>query len=177
MSTIDPAATAAVREVATRAREASYELALATRTTKDAALSAMAQALLDSSAAILAANTEDVTRAEGNGTPSNIIDRLTTTPQVDQPLILALSSPFIDSSDWKAEVAVNLAPERRANLELVIRSDAHGVLARVPLAKDSRFTLTLSQGAFNTRENLAVQLQDKTTGKTISAVNRTVFTP
>ncbi|MGI6353800.1 MAG: hypothetical protein GX937_02115 [Lentisphaerae bacterium] len=108
---------------------------------------------------------------------ANIIDRLTTTPQVAQPLALALSSPFIDGSDWKAEIAVNLAPERRANLELVIRSDAHGVLARVPLAKDSRFTLTLSQGAFNTRENLAVQLQDKTTGKTISAVNRTVFTP
>ncbi|HPY90802.1 MAG TPA: hypothetical protein PLT23_08745, partial [Lentisphaeria bacterium] len=108
---------------------------------------------------------------------ANIVDRLTTTPQVTQPLILALSSPFIDGPDWQAEIAVNLAPERRANLELVIRSEAHGVLARAPLANDSRFTLTLSQGAFNTRENLAVQLQDKTTGKTISAINRTVFTP
>ncbi|MGI5924928.1 MAG: glycoside hydrolase domain-containing protein [Lentisphaeria bacterium] len=108
---------------------------------------------------------------------ANILDRLTTTPQVVQPLTLSLSSPFIDSPAWQAEVTVNLAPDRRADLELVILSDAHGALARVPLVNDSRFALKISQGSFNTRENLAVQLQDKTTGKTISAVKRTVFTP
>jgi len=65
-----------VREVATRARIASHELALATRATKDAALHAMAEALLGAEASILAANTEDVDRAGDSGTPSNIIDRL-----------------------------------------------------------------------------------------------------
>ena len=65
-----------VRAVATRARIASHELALATRASKDAALQAMAQALLDADSAILGANAEDVARAEDNSTPANIIDRL-----------------------------------------------------------------------------------------------------
>ena len=66
----------AVREVAVRARAASHVLATATRATKDAALRAMAQALLDSRDAILAANAEDVARAESGATPANIVDRL-----------------------------------------------------------------------------------------------------
>ena len=65
-----------VREVALRARTASHVLATATRATKDAALHAMADALLGSSATILAANAEDVARAEAGGTAANIVDRL-----------------------------------------------------------------------------------------------------
>lgn len=65
-----------VRDVALRAREASYELALATRAVKDAALVAMADALLAASDELVAANAEDVARAEGAGTPANIVDRL-----------------------------------------------------------------------------------------------------
>ena len=71
----------AVREVATRARIASRELALATRATKDTALYAMADALLDASPSILAANAEDIARAEAAGTPANIVDRLTLTDE------------------------------------------------------------------------------------------------
>jgi glutamate-5-semialdehyde dehydrogenase len=66
----------AVLEVAQRARDASHGLALATRARKDAALHAMADALLGSEEAILAANAEDVARAEEGGTPPNIVDRL-----------------------------------------------------------------------------------------------------
>lgn len=66
----------AVRAVAARAREASHDLATATRATKDAALHAMADALLESAAEVLAANAEDVARAEQDGTPANIVDRL-----------------------------------------------------------------------------------------------------
>ncbi|MCY7402886.1 MAG: glutamate-5-semialdehyde dehydrogenase [Nocardioides sp.] len=66
----------AVREVAVRARTASHVLATATRAVKDAALRAMAQSLLDSRDCILAANAEDVTRAEAAGAPTNIVDRL-----------------------------------------------------------------------------------------------------
>ena len=65
-----------VRAVATRARIASHELALATRAVKDVALQQMAEELLAAEGPILEANGEDVARAEGNGTPSNIIDRL-----------------------------------------------------------------------------------------------------
>jgi glutamate-5-semialdehyde dehydrogenase len=70
-----------VLEVARRGREASHGLALATRADKDRALHAMADALLSRSAEVLAANTEDVERAESDGTPANIVDRLRLTPE------------------------------------------------------------------------------------------------
>ncbi len=70
-----------VVETAVRAREASHALALATRAEKDAALLAMADALLARGSEILAANADDVARAEGEGTPANIIDRLRLTPE------------------------------------------------------------------------------------------------
>ncbi len=65
-----------VLAAAERAREASYALALATRAVKDRALEAMAEALLAAEPAILAANADDIARAESGGTPPNIIDRL-----------------------------------------------------------------------------------------------------
>ena len=70
-----------VLAVAERARAASLGLALATRAQKDAALLAMADSLLAHEAAILAANAEDVARAEAGGTPPNIVDRLRLTPE------------------------------------------------------------------------------------------------
>lgn len=69
-------ATDVVRTLALRAREAAHALALATRATKDAALVAMAEALLEHEAEILAANDEDVERAEAAGTPAGVVDRL-----------------------------------------------------------------------------------------------------
>jgi glutamate-5-semialdehyde dehydrogenase len=66
---------------AERARRASHGLALATRQHKDAALEAMAAALATDEAVILAANAEDIARAEAAGTPANLIDRLRLTPE------------------------------------------------------------------------------------------------
>ncbi|WP_370290127.1 glutamate-5-semialdehyde dehydrogenase [Nocardioides sp.] len=74
-------AEADVREVAERARVAARSLAVATRERKDAALQAMADALLAETPRILAGNDEDVARAEADGTPANIIDRLRLTPE------------------------------------------------------------------------------------------------
>ncbi len=62
--------------VATRARSAATELALATRATKDAALKAMADALLADADRILSANDGDVEAAAGAGTAEHLIDRL-----------------------------------------------------------------------------------------------------
>jgi glutamate-5-semialdehyde dehydrogenase len=70
----------AVRAVALRAKAASIALANVTRTVKDAALSAMADALLASSAELLEANQRDVQAAAANGTSTAMIDRLTLTP-------------------------------------------------------------------------------------------------
>ncbi len=65
-----------VADAANRARAASRVLALATRGEKDAALTAIADALTTHEAVILAANAEDVERAEADGTSAGIVDRL-----------------------------------------------------------------------------------------------------
>jgi glutamate-5-semialdehyde dehydrogenase len=65
-----------VESVARRAREASVELALATRAVKDAALHAMAAALETSTAGILEANAADVDAARAAGIPEAVVDRL-----------------------------------------------------------------------------------------------------
>ncbi len=65
-----------VREAAIRAREAARRLAVATRKDKDAALTAMADALVAGTERIVSANAEDVAEARADGTPENVIDRL-----------------------------------------------------------------------------------------------------
>lgn len=64
------------RQQGDAARSAARVLATASRATKDAALHAMADALLNEQAAVLAANAADVTRAEGGGTAASLVDRL-----------------------------------------------------------------------------------------------------
>jgi glutamate-5-semialdehyde dehydrogenase len=65
-----------VTEAAGKARTASRVLALATRAEKDAALTAIADALTTHETVILAANAEDVERAEADGTSAGMTDRL-----------------------------------------------------------------------------------------------------
>lgn len=63
-----------------RAREAATKLRVLTRDEKDAALLAMADALVARTSEIVAANAVDVERATAAGTSAAIIDRLTLTP-------------------------------------------------------------------------------------------------
>ena len=70
-----------VAELARRARVASRDLALATRAVKDAALHAMADALDRRTDEVLAANADDVRRAEDADTPAHLVDRLRLTPE------------------------------------------------------------------------------------------------
>ncbi|MBA3233823.1 MAG: glutamate-5-semialdehyde dehydrogenase [Propionibacteriales bacterium] len=65
-----------VLEAATRSREATHRLAGASRAVKDAALLAMAEALLAQEAEILAANDDDVRGAEATGLSAAMVDRL-----------------------------------------------------------------------------------------------------
>ena len=75
-----------VLAAAGRARTAATVLGVAPRATKDAALHAMATALEDDRAWILAANAEDVTAAAG-GTSEAMLDRLTLT----EPRVVAMA--------------------------------------------------------------------------------------
>lgn len=69
-------ATAVVEGLARRAREAAADLALLPRSVKDAALRAMADALLAHTHELLAANARDIERARSGGTSEAMIDRL-----------------------------------------------------------------------------------------------------
>lgn len=66
----------AVREVARRAKVAARSLATATRATKDAALHAMADALVAHQAEIVAANAIDCERESAAGMAPSLVDRL-----------------------------------------------------------------------------------------------------
>jgi len=72
---------AAVLEACSRAKLASRALATATRTVKDAALHAMADALVAQSERILAANAVDVEREREGGMSPGLLDRLTLTQE------------------------------------------------------------------------------------------------
>ena len=65
-----------VAEQGRRARVAATALTTASRRAKDAALTAMAEALLARQDEVLAANVEDVDRARATGTPAHLVDRL-----------------------------------------------------------------------------------------------------
>ncbi|MFC4555573.1 glutamate-5-semialdehyde dehydrogenase [Georgenia faecalis] len=69
----------AVTQVAREAKAASRALATATRATKDAALHAMADALVAESARIVQANADDVERGRAGGMKDSLVDRLTLT--------------------------------------------------------------------------------------------------
>jgi len=68
-----------VRAVARRARAAAAELAPLPRAAKDAALLAMADALVDATDAVLAANATDVEAGRAAGLSDDLIDRLSLT--------------------------------------------------------------------------------------------------
>ncbi|HET9658644.1 MAG TPA: glutamate-5-semialdehyde dehydrogenase [Kineosporiaceae bacterium] len=69
-------AQAGVLDVCRSAREASRRLATATRAEKDAALLAIADALVDATDRIVAANAEDLARGERDGLNPGLLDRL-----------------------------------------------------------------------------------------------------
>jgi glutamate-5-semialdehyde dehydrogenase len=70
----------AVRAIARRARVAARELAGATRAAKDAALHAMADALVAAAPEIVSANAVDLQRGRAAGISAGLLDRLTLTP-------------------------------------------------------------------------------------------------
>jgi len=70
-----------VLEIGARARAAGRRLGTTSTAVKDAALDAIARALIERADEILDANTTDLERAEGEGIQGALIDRLTLTPE------------------------------------------------------------------------------------------------
>jgi glutamate-5-semialdehyde dehydrogenase len=84
----------AVHAAARRARAASIDLAVASRADKDAALRAMADALVGDCPAILEANAADVARAREAGTSEAMIDRL----RLDEKRVAGMAAGLRDVS-------------------------------------------------------------------------------
>ncbi len=78
----------AVLDVARAAKRASRALATATRATKDAALHALADALVENAQKIIEANADDLARGEANGMKPSLLDRL----RLDVPRIEGISA-------------------------------------------------------------------------------------
>lgn len=83
---------AAVHAIADRSRQAARRMARANRAWKDRGLRAIAAALQERKAQILAANTKDVAAGKANGTSAALLDRLTLTDARIQGLAAALES-------------------------------------------------------------------------------------
>jgi glutamate-5-semialdehyde dehydrogenase len=89
---IDPEITAHVAELAGSARRASRRLALLSRAEKDAALRAMADALVSASKEIIAANDRDIARGRAQGLAEGLLDRL----RLDQARVIAVAQALRD---------------------------------------------------------------------------------
>src|SRR2546425_12390261 len=75
-----PSPSAALDELGRRAKAAARHLALASTSAKDAALASAADLLVERTGDILAANAEDVSRAERAGVTATVVDRLRLNP-------------------------------------------------------------------------------------------------
>ncbi|MEU5207789.1 glutamate-5-semialdehyde dehydrogenase [Streptomyces sp. NPDC020742] len=91
--------TSPVLDTARRAREAAAVLAPLPRTARDAALLAIADALVERTDTIVTANARDIAKAREAGTAESIVDRLTLTPErieaiaADVRQVVALPDP------------------------------------------------------------------------------------
>ena len=89
-TTVTPSVAQAIRKIATRAKVASRSLASATSSTKNAALLALADALVSETEPILAANAADVEAGRTAGMSPGLVDRLTLTPARIEDIAAAL---------------------------------------------------------------------------------------
>ena len=96
-----------MQQIGRKAREASRATARASTAAKDTALLAMAAAIRERRAELLAANAADVAEARGNGLDAAMIDRLTLTDKGIEAMaqgleqVAALTDPIGEISDMK----------------------------------------------------------------------------
>jgi len=106
-----PTSEATIPELARRARAAAPALAVATTATKDAGLRAAADRLEVDVPSILAANADDVARAEADGTPPGVVDRL----RLDEGRVSAMASGLRQVADLPDPVGSVTAEWSRPN--------------------------------------------------------------
>lgn len=140
-------------KIGRNARAAARPLAMATTVTKNAALSAMAGAILEDRDAILAANALDLANARDSGVAASFIDRLTLTPD----RIAAIAAGIVDIAAFKDPVGDVIAEWDRPN-------GLHIERVRTPLGVigviyESRPNVTADAGALCLKAGNAVILR------------------
>ncbi len=161
----DRQAEAVVADLATAAREASRAVALLTRAEKDAALEAMADALLDDAGAIVAANAEDVARGREEGLTEGLLDRLT----LDEARVAACAEALRDLARLPDPVGEVVRGSTLAN-GLQIRQ------VRVPMGVvgmiyEARPNVTVDAAGLGLKSGNAVILRG---GSSAAATNRAI---
>jgi glutamate-5-semialdehyde dehydrogenase len=102
---------AAMADIGRRVRGSARALALSPAAQRDKALGAMAQAIRDSAAGILAANAEDVAEAKANGTTAAFLDRLS----LDAKRVAAMADGIAVVRDLKDPVGAVMESWTRPN--------------------------------------------------------------
>lgn len=140
-------------DIGRRARAAARPLAIASTTAKNAALAAMADAILADEQAILAANAMDLKNAEDSGLAASFIDRLT----LDPARIAAIAAGIRAIAELKDPVGEVIAAWDRPN-------GLHIERVRTPLGVigviyESRPNVTADAGALCLKSGNAVILR------------------
>ncbi len=160
---IDPSAVAQVGDIARRARGAARALALLSRTAKDDALLALADALEADTEEILEANREDLERGRGRGLAEGLLDRLL----LDAPRIAAIAQAVRDIAALPDPVGEVVRGTTLANgLEIRQLRVPMGVVGMI---YEARPNVTVDAAALTLKSGNAVILRG---GSAAGATNR-----
>ncbi|WP_281978572.1 glutamate-5-semialdehyde dehydrogenase [Pseudorhizobium flavum] len=145
--------TALMEEIGRHAKAAARQLALASSETKNRALNAMADALLASQDAILAANAEDLRAVEGKGLQASFIDRLT----LSEKSIAAMAQGLREIAELRDPVGETIAAWERPNGLRIER--VRTPLGVIGVIYESRPNVTADAGALCLKAGNAVILR------------------
>jgi glutamate-5-semialdehyde dehydrogenase len=145
--------TALMNEIGRHAKAAARQLALASSETKNRALNAMADALLASKDAILAANAEDLRAVEGKGLQASFVDRLT----LSDKSIAAMAQGLREIAELRDPVGETIAAWERQNGLRIER--VRTPLGVIGVIYESRPNVTADAGALCLKAGNAVILR------------------
>ncbi|CAD7050891.1 glutamate-5-semialdehyde dehydrogenase [Pseudorhizobium halotolerans] len=145
--------TALMDEIGRHAKAAARQLALASGETKNRALNAMADALLASQDAILAANAEDLRAVEGKGLQASFIDRL----KLSDKSIAAMAQGLREIAELRDPVGETIAAWERPNGLRIER--VRTPLGVIGVIYESRPNVTADAGALCLKAGNAVILR------------------
>ena len=145
--------TALMNEIGRHAKAAARQLALASSETKNRALNAMADALLASKDAILAANAEDLRAVEGKGLQASFVDRLT----LSDKSIAAMAQGLREIAELRDPVGETIAAWERPNGLRIER--VWTPLGVIGVIYESRPNVTADAGALCLKAGNAVILR------------------